>query len=128
MSLAQRLRSIISMRTRIVVLGLFLLIAVSAIAEPRLETATTARNPLLVESQIQDVRVDGDSVIIRLYRQPYDFVAVKWLCVQTIDGRQMYARDLASRDNIRLEGDLDHNVVYASRITLQRRDEHLGGD
>ena len=110
------------------VLGLFILTAVSANAETRLKTGTTARNPLTVESQIREVRVDGDSVVIRLHRQPYDFVAQKWLCVRTIDGRQMYARDLAPRDNIHLEGDLDHDVVYANRITLQRRDDHLRGD
>ena len=116
------------MRIHQAVLGLLILVAVSANAESRQEVRTVGRNPLTVESQIREVSVDGDSVIIRLYRQPYDFVAVKWLSVRTIDGRQMYARDLASRDNIRLEGDLDHDVVYASRITLQRRDEHLGGD
>ena len=109
------------MRFKYLAAALVVLIAVSAKAESR-------RNPLTVESQISEVRVDGDSVILRLYRQPYDFVAVKWLCVRTADGRQMYARDLQARDNIRLEGDLDHEVVYVTRVTLQRRDEHLRGD
>ena len=108
--------------------ALLLLTVVSANADSRRETGTAPQNPLTLESQIQDVRVDGDAVILHLYRQPYDFVAAKWLRVRTADGRQMYARDLQSRDNIRLQGDLDHDVVYVTHLTLQRRDEHLGGD
>ena len=109
------------MRAKYFAAALFVLIAVSANAETR-------RNPLTVESQISELRIDGDSIIIRLYRQPYDFVTVKWLRLRTADGQRLYASDLKLKDNIRLEGDLDHNVVYANRITLQRRDEHLGGD
>ena len=109
------------MRLKYFAAALFVPTVVSASAEYR-------RNPLTVESQISEVRIDGDNVIIRLYRQPFDFVAVKWLRVRTVDGQRLYARDLIAKDNIRLEGDLDHNVVYANTITLQRRDEHLGGD
>src|SRR5262245_65608427 len=87
--------------------------AVSAKGETCLQTGTGIRNRITIESQIRDVRVDGDDVIIHLYRQPYDIVAVKWLPVGTIDGSQLYARDLRARDNIHLEGDLDHTVVYA---------------
>jgi hypothetical protein len=116
------------MRTHSFVAGLLILTAVSANAESRPETRTVARNPITVESQIRDVRLDGDSVVIHLERQPYDFVAEKWLRVRTADGRQLYARDLEARDNIRLEGDLNHTLVYAYCVTLQRRDVHLSGD
>ena len=86
-----------------------------------------------MESQIREIRVDGDEVVFRMYRQPYEFVAVKWLRVETVDGCneatdcQLYARDLRARDHIRLHGDLDHTVVYATRIVLQQREQHLGG-
>lgn len=119
------------MHTRNVVLSLAIisvLTTVSTKGEARLERGTRPVNPITVESQIREIRVDGDHVIIRLYRQPYDFIAVKWLRVETTDDRRLYARDLQERDNIRLDGDLDHTVVYANRIVLQRREQHLGGD
>ena len=78
-----------------------------------------------MESQIRDVTVNGDEVLFHLYRQPYDVIAVKWLPVGTLDDSQMYARDLQARDNIRLEGDLDHKVIYASKIVLQAREIHM---
>ena len=100
--------------------------AVSAKAETRLETGTRALNPIILESQISDVRVEGDDVIFHLYRQPYDFVAVKWLPVRGTDGRRhLYARDLQARDIIHLEGDLDHKVIYVYRIVLQAREIHV---
>jgi hypothetical protein len=101
---------------------------VSANGETRLETGTSVRNPIIIESQIHDVTVDGDDVIFHLYRQPYDFVAVKWLPVRTGDRGRMYARDLRARDHIHLEGDLDHKVVFANRIVLRAREIHVPGD
>ena len=119
------------MRTRNVVLSLAILSALTTVStkgETRLERGTEVINPITVESQISEIRVDGDDVIFRVYRQPYEFIAVKWLPVERIDGRQLYARDLRKRDNILLEGDLDHKVVYANKIILQRREHHLGGN
>jgi hypothetical protein len=119
------------MRTRNVVLSLATLIAlttVSAKGENGLEQGTRALNPITLEGQIREVLVDGDYVIFRLYRQPYDFVAAKWLPMKTIDGRRLYACDLQERDYIHLDGDLDHKTVYANRIVLQRREQHVGGE
>lgn len=100
---------------------------VSAKGENGLEQETRISNPIIIESQIRELRVEGDDVIIHLYRQPYDIIAVKWLCVETLDGGRLHAIDLQERDNIRLEGDLDHKIVYANRIVLQRREQHVGG-
>jgi hypothetical protein len=119
------------MRTRNVFLCIAAVLTVTAVSskgEARLKTGTTVRNPIIIESQIRDVSVNGDDVIIHLYRQPYDIVAVKWLPVRSIDGRQLYARDLRARDNIHLEGDLDHKVIFANKIVLQAREVHLPGD
>jgi len=113
--------------------SLMLLVATSTFGEERAHAVTTARNPIIIESQIRDVAVvrlnpgddvSGDAVMIHLIRQPYDIVAPVWLRVHTLDGRRMYARDLLKDDNVRIDGDLDHNTVSAIRITLQRRIEH----
>jgi hypothetical protein len=117
------------MRTKSVVLSLatvIALMAVSAKGENGLEQGTHVLNPITLEGQIQEVRAEGDDVIFRLYRQPYDFVAVKWLCVELTDGRKLYARDLQERDYLHLDGDLDHKTIYANRIVLLRREEHIG--
>jgi len=104
--------------------GLMLLVATSTFSEERPHAATTARNPITIESQIRDVTIDGDDVMIHLIRQPYDIVAPVWLRVRTLDDQRMYARDLLKDDNVRIEGDLDHNTISAIRITLQLRIEH----
>ena len=113
--------------------SLVLLVATSTFGEERPDEATTARNPITIESQIRDVTfvhpdlgddVAGDAVMIHLIRQPYDIVAPVGLCVRTSDDRRMYARDLLKDDIVRIHGDLDHNTVTALRITLQRRFEH----
>ena len=113
--------------------SLILLVATSTFGEERPHAATTARNPITIESQIRDVTVvrrdlgddvNGDAVMIHLIRQPYDIVAPVGLRVRTLDDRCMYARDLLKDDNVRIYGDLDHNTISAIRITLQLRVEH----
>ena len=113
--------------------SLMLLVATSDFGEERPHAATTARNPITIESQIRDVTfvhldlggdVDGDAVMIHLIREPYDIVAPARLRVRTRDDRCMYARDLLKDDNVHIDGDLDHNTVSAIRITLQLRIEH----
>ena len=120
------------MRTKSVVLSLatvIALIAVSAKGESGLQQETGGSNPIIIESQIQEIRVDGDYVMFRLYRQPYDFIAAKWLCVEATNGRRvLYAIDLQKRDVIHLEGDLDHKTVYANKIVLQLREQHVGAN
>jgi len=119
------------MRTRSLLLCVVTVLTVAALSsrgENRLKTGTRVRNPIIIESQIRDIAVKGDEVIFHLYRQPYDIVAVKWLPVGTNDGSQFYARDLQARDVIRLEGDLDHSVIFANRIVLQAREIHAPGD
>ena len=99
-------------------------VAMSTFGEERPHSASPASNPITMESQIRDVTVKGDDVMIHLIRQPYDVVAPVWLCVRTTDGRRMYARDLRKDDVVRIFGDLDHNMVSAIDITLQLRIEH----
>jgi len=102
---------------------------VSAKGENGLEEGTPGLNPITLEGQIQEFRMDGDYVILRLYRQPYEFVAVKWLCVEGADGKRvMYARELQERDHIHLDGDLDHKTIHANRIVLLRREQHIGAN
>lgn len=128
------------MRARNVVLSIAIALAVTASSsngESRPRRGTGALNPITIESQIREIRhhstdncgddVACDYVIIRLYRQPYDVVAVKWLPVENIDGcRMMYACDLQERDNVHLDGDLDHATIYANKIVLLRREQHVG--
>jgi|SRR6185369_5213119 len=113
--------------------SLMLLVATSTFGEECPEVATTATNPITIESQIRDVTfvrqdlggdVNGDAVMIHLIRQPYAIVAPVWLRVRTPDRRRMYACDLLKDDNVRIYGDLDHDTISAIRITLQRRVEH----
>jgi hypothetical protein len=89
-----------------------------------LALAAASPNPITIESQISDVTIRGDDVIIHLQRQPYDIVAPVWLRVHTKDSRRMYARDLQYEDNVHIEGDLDHHRVDVSKIVLQLRVEH----
>src|SRR5687768_4835913 len=112
--------------------SLMLLVATSTFGEERPHAATTARNPITIESQIREVTavrldhgddVDGDAVLIHLIRQPYDIVAPASLRVRTSDGRRMCARDLLKGDNVRIYGDLDHKTISAIHITLQLRVE-----
>jgi len=113
--------------------SLMLLVATSTFGEECPEVATTATNPITIESQIRDVTfvrqdlggdVNSDAVMIHLIRQPYAIVAPAWLRVRTPDRRCMYACDLLKDDNVRIYGDLDHDTISAIRITLQRRVEH----
>ena len=115
------------MRTRHLLLILGLALSVSALSvngETRQETGTAVQNRITIESQIRDVSFDGDEVTIHLFRQPYDIVGDRWVRVKTLDGRRMYVRDLEAGDNVHLEGDLDHSVIYIRHITLQLRAEH----
>jgi len=113
--------------------GLMLLVTTSTLGEECPHAATTASNPITIESQIHDVTfvrlnvgddVNGDGVMIHLIREPYDIVAPVGLCVRTRDDRRMHARDLLKDDIVRIDGDLDHNTVSAIHITLQLRIEH----
>jgi hypothetical protein len=113
---AHKFRAILTM--------MIFLVAMSTFGEERPHSASPARNPITMESQIRDVTVKGDDVMIHLIREPYDIVAPVWLRVRTADGRRMYARDLLKDDNLRIDGDLDHNTVSAIHITLQLRIEH----
>src|SRR5436189_720540 len=70
--------------------------------------------PSIVVGVVHDVTIDGDNVIIHLYREPYDVITVKWQRVHAFDGRQMYAGDLIQQDNVRIEGDLDPHNQYMS--------------
>ena len=99
-------------------------IALSANADSSQRTRTVS-NPITIESQIKDVSIDGDTVTIHLYRQPYDFVVAKWVRVRALDGQRLYAEDLEAGDNVHVEGDLDHTVVCLRHITLQLRVVHL---
>src|SRR5437870_4926156 len=85
-----------------------------------------AKNPIEFVSQIHDVSIDGDTVTIHLYREPFDIFAKKWMRVRAFDGRLMYAEDLQAGDNVAISGDLDpfHPIVYAVRVVLQMRAEH----
>ena len=84
--------------------------------------------PSVVVGVVHDVTVDGDNVIVHLYREPYDVITVKWQRVHAFDGREMYAGDLIEQDNVRIEGDLDpHNrFLTVRRIKLTSRIEHRG--
>ncbi|PYQ47202.1 MAG: hypothetical protein DMF59_19535 [Acidobacteria bacterium] len=55
-------------------------------------------NPITIESEVHDIAMSGDDVILHLYREPYDIVAPKWLPVRTFDGCRIYAvhRDLCA--------------------------------
>jgi len=126
------------MRTRhLLLVGsiLFLVVTLSAFGDSRQRTGTTQANPIVVESQIRDVSIDGDVVTIHIYRQPYEFVAPKWLRVRTGNDRTMYAADLVARDNVHIEGDLDpstrvigdvdhQGTVWIDRVILRGREDH----
>ncbi len=123
------------MRSRYLLLAACLIlafVAVSANGDSRQQTRT---NPIVIESQIESVTTDGDTVLIRLVRQPYDIVAAKWLRVRSRTYGTMYAIDLQPRDVVRVEGDLDQSgrdpfdldhrgVVFVNAIALQSREEH----
>ena len=103
---------------------MMLLAAMSTFGEERPHTASSVTNPITMESQIRDITVKSDDVLIHLIREPYDIIAPVWLRVRSTDGPRMYARDLLKDDNVRIEGDLDHNTVSAVHITLQLRIAH----
>ena len=98
--------------------------ALSASADMRPRPVTASPNPITVESQIREIEIHGDDVVIRLERQPYEFVAPVWLRVHSNDHKRLYARDLLSKDCIHIEGDLDHDRVTINRVVLQLRIEH----
>jgi len=116
--------------------SLMLLVATSTFGEERPHAATTARNPIIMESQIRDVTfvrldlgddVSGDAVMIHLIRIPYDIVAPVGLCVvhtQEDGCCRMSARELRKGDVVRIYGDLDHKTISALEITLQLRVEY----
>jgi hypothetical protein len=100
------------------------MLVVSTAVSAKADSSHDARtNPLIIESQIEDVSIDGDDVTIHVFRQPYDIVAKKWQRVSAFDGRQMYASDLQVRDNVRIDGDLDphSHVVTVRQVKLTMR-------
>jgi hypothetical protein len=44
---------------------------------------------------------------------------VRWL-----DGRPATANELLKGDSIRVDGDLEKNVIHAERVTILQRDQH----
>lgn len=102
------------------------LVTLSASAETRQRTATRAANPIIVESEIHDVSIDGDTVTLHLYRQPYEFVAPKWLRVRSRTYGNLYADDLRAGDSVHIDGDLDPfaKVITVDRVELLLRVEH----
>jgi hypothetical protein len=82
------------------------------------------RNPIRVEGQIREITYGYAGVTVRLHRDRYpiflgDTARVRWL-----DGRKAAANELLKGDSIRVEGDLDANVIHAERVTILQRDEH----
>ncbi|HEY0155938.1 MAG TPA: hypothetical protein VGF28_01455 [Thermoanaerobaculia bacterium] len=86
------------------------------------------RNPIQLEGQIREISGTGDGVTIRLHRDRYPIVASSVTRVRWLDGRRARPEDLQNSDSIRVEGDLDRDVIYADRVTILRRDERRGGN
>ena len=74
---------------------------------------------------VHDVAIDGDNVIIHLYREPYDVIAAKWQRVRS-DDYELYPGDLQNQDNVEITGDFDSHmtVMTVRRIKLVSRIEH----
>lgn len=85
-------------------------------------------NPIRLEGQIREIASTEDGVTIRLHRDRYPIVASSITRVHWLDGRRARPKDLQNGDSIRVEGDLDKNVIYADRVTILMRVEHRGGD
>jgi hypothetical protein len=81
-------------------------------------------NPIKLEGQIREIASSDDGVTIRLHRDRYPVVATSVTRVHWLDGRRARPRDLQNGDSIRIEGDLDKNVIYAERVTILMRVEH----
>jgi hypothetical protein len=92
-------------------------------------SASAAENPIRLEGQIRQITQNGGDVTVRLHRDRYPIVMragvtrVRWL-----DGRRAHPGDLLVGDSIRVEGNLEKNVIYADRVTLLLRIEHRGGE
>lgn len=86
------------------------------------------QNPIKLEGQIRSVEGSGDAVTIRLHRDRYPIVASSVTRVRWNDGRRAQAGELRKGDSIRVEGDLDRDTIYASRVTILMRVEHHGGN
>lgn len=87
-----------------------------------------AQNPIKLEGQIRSVEGSGEAVTIRLHRDRYPIVASSITRVRWNDGRRAHAGELRIGDSIRVEGDLDRDTIYASRVTILMRVEHRGGN
>ncbi len=93
------------MRTKNLVVVLALVFAAANLSANGDSSQQRETPPSVVVGVVHDVTVDGDNVIVHLYREPYDVISVKWQRVHAFDGREMYAGDLIEQDNVRIEGD-----------------------
>lgn len=82
------------------------------------------RNPIRLEGQIRAIAYTYDGVTLRLHRDRYPIFLGEAARVRWLDGRRATANELMKGDSIRVEGDLDANVIHAERVTILQRDEH----
>lgn len=85
---------------------------------------STRSNPIRLEGQIRDVTASGEVITIRLHRDRYPIVTSSETRVRWLDGSRARAAELKKGDSIRVEGELDRNVIYADRVTILLRTEH----
>jgi hypothetical protein len=111
------------MRTKHLLLVLALLLSASFVSAN--EDSRPEKHPR-ISGVIHDVIVDGDNVVIHLYREPYEVLTVKWTRVHTSDDVELYAGDLRDQDNVEIVGDFDPEgrVFTVRRIQLTGRVEH----
>ena len=93
----------------------------------RSDSPQPGRNPIRLEGQIREVTASEDIVTIRLHRDRYPIVASSGTRVRWNDGRRAHCKELQTGDSIRVEGELEGNVIHAERVTILMRIEHRGG-
>src|SRR5687767_10163258 len=94
------------------------LLAASSAAETRHEPGT---NPIRLEGQIREIGTDGDHVVIRLHRDKYPLLVGPSVRARWQNGKRIDVRDLRPGDSIRVEGDLQRDVIVVERMTLLQR-------
>lgn len=108
---------------------------VSSTADNRPQNSSNS-NPIRLEGQIREITEDsvsvGDDVrdeviTIRLHRDRYPIVTSGATKVRWLDGCRVPPGDLRNGDSIRVEGNLERDVIVAEEITILLRIEHLGG-
>src|SRR5687767_797070 len=93
------------------------LLAASSSAETRPEPGT---NPIRLEGQIREIGADGNHVVIRLRRDKYPLLVGPYVRARWQNGKRIEVRDLRSGDSIRVDGDLQRDVIVVERITVLR--------